>query len=344
MARMKYPARLAPIALALFGLACSGPATRPVPVRTSPVPTSVGTLAVPTDAVLDLASTAPTWYDATLDRVMRLEGSTLTPVQDRGLAARPDTLRVFADGSIAYLLDVELHLLPADGSAEVVDTFGGMAVAVAFDGVAWDDLWYAVGGPTGDDAQLCHRTATATDCVTAVPALGGYTLQVGVARDGSIYVTDRGDTIYRYADGALAEVGSIDGGIAGFRASATGVVVRGGLSQVFTLVGTTLVEVGANAVIDAVGTSEGLIVAERDLATEQVDPSCQPSFFAPCPSRTVWEELVITERTASGTRELGHETCETDGIDEGCGRITLGVALDGDRVVLMGTPLRTVAR
>ncbi|MEZ4337114.1 MAG: hypothetical protein R3B82_10835 [Sandaracinaceae bacterium] len=53
---------------------------------------------------------------------------------------------------------------------------------------------------------------------------------------------------------------------------------------------------------------------------------------------------MFTELTPSGSREVGHEDCDNDhpGTTTGCGVTTERIAIEGDTLVLVGDPLRTV--
>lgn len=58
----------------------------------------------------------------------------------------------------------------------------------------------------------------------------------------------------------------------------------------------------------------------------------------------MWTQVVFTELTPSGSREVGHEDCDNDhpGTTTGCGVTTERIAIEGDTLVLVGDPLRTV--
>jgi hypothetical protein len=335
-----------------------GAGLRPLPARTSPAFSQRANFALSSATVFDFVSTAPTWYDFPREVVVqRLVGGVVTRVQDRPIGGPIEGFRVFEDNTIAYVNRGVLHVFPGDGGAEIVDstTFVG-----AFDGSAWNNIWYVMGAQSGRTWSLCHRTAMSTECVANVPVLRENTeaSDVGlvVARDRSVYVSEGGGEregggpgVFLYANRTFARVGSVSGSVRYLRPGGSGVILVSDYA-LYTLEGSTLRQVvGPNNScerlpdpIAAVGSPERLTVVTLDGERETTSCSTGLFGFPNCLSRLRWSQLVISDHTLLGVHELGHLSCvpilspdPRGEVDISCNRRASGVWLDGDDVVIM---------
>ncbi len=314
-----------------------------LPQRTSPTPTPLAS-AVPADAVIDTTHDEATWYEPSSGRVMRLRDGAVEPVQDRTFEGlEVSTLRVLADDSVAMLVGDTLRVQPpGDVPAE---TYPAQSVEFAFAGTAAHDLWYVVWHLGIEEGyELCHITGAGTECVTEVPNIGGYSPAIGVAPDGSVYVTDRDEGVYRWYEGTLRHVGTVRGGVSRFRPTSRGVLAMG-YQDVLVIEGDALRVLYEGVVLDALPEGDGAILVEYDSRTEQVDPDCDAGWFGSCERRVVWDEIVVRAVGTERDGELAHEGCDYDMPETTiCERTTHGLARDGGLGVIVGAPLRTFAR
>lgn len=325
---------------------------RSMPARSSPVPEPVDDPGVPRNALLDVARAEPTWYEPDSGRVWRLRGGVVQPVQERVFSELaggppPDALRVLPDDTVVFDTWLGILLYPADGSPpeveEPVRNFG-----LAVDGTALHDVWYSIVriDPT-EEYVLCHRTAAGTDCSVVLP-LGAVMPRVAVGADGSVYVGGMEKSLYRYKDGTLSLVGEQPGMADRFRPSDEGVLVLG-YPGVWAVRGDafTQIDVGeGRGVLDAVGRPSDAFVAWGDSESATVGSDCGEYFDGsdPCMVQVYWTELVVNRVRPSGVTEVAHESCNLEASDPAnvCDRSLRAIGLDGDRLVLVGAPLRTV--
>ncbi len=330
-------------ALGLFAVGCDDRSVPPA--RSSPEP-EVSSAVAPSSVLVDRMRPEPTFYDYDAQRVFRLRGGIIEPVQDRTLSEVPSSslgesvLRVFDDGSIAIVADNDLYLYPV-GAPVVIEEIAGTEVAL--DGQSIDDLWY-VSWFLADDLgyRLCHRTAAGTDCNVPVPNEGGYSARLAVATDGSVLVTDRNNGVLRFAGGVLTSIGSIEGGVRSFHRSGDSVLALAS-PGLYAVEGESLRQLDSRYVSDVVGTAEEYYVLLFDSELVKVDPNCSDSFFTSCERRILWSQDVFERVRDGGATEIGHETCD-DTRSEICARTFFGIGIDGDSLVVLGEPIRTLAR
>lgn len=335
-------------ALAPLALAACGPRT--LPVRSSPLPTDL-TLEVPDGVVVDTANAEPTWYDPGTRRVVRIRGGAVTVVQDVEIDA-PESLRVLEDDTILALVVVDPIIaarLEVHAPGQPTYSVDVSPTELAYDGVDQGSIWYASWLLTGaaDDYVLCHVRPEGTVCPTSVPNVGGFSPVVGVARDGSVYVNDRDHGLYRYDGAALqAVVAALPEGdfVTGIRHGAGSGLLALGYQNLWAIEGGALRRVWEGAAGDATGSPERFVVGRYDSEWEKVDPGCDDGWFTSCERRTVWSQTVFYEVSAEGTREIGHDDCDFDHPETtpGCGASTRSMAIDGDTLVLVGAPMRSL--
>lgn len=339
--RRMQPTRFRWTAL-LLALSLAGCADRSLPPpRTSPEPDIVGPLGTRYD-VIDLMRAEPTWFDASQHRVFRFHDGNVEPVQDRELAEVPtdadDTqLRVFDDGSIAMVADRDLYLYPASGDV-LIETLA--ATEVAIDGESVDDLYYVAWFVDGRGYRLCHRVAGASDCSVELPNVGGYTAAMALGPDGAVYVTDRDETVYRYADGALSEVGRIASGVLAFRRGAGSLLALGG-PGLFAVDQDGVRQLDGRYINGVVGSETDYYVMTFDSESVLVDPSCRDGWSTSCERTTLWSQMLYERVHDGASEEIGHVDC-VEGDEEECASIGSALGLDGDRLIIFGTPLRTL--
>jgi hypothetical protein len=328
------------IALAFVVIGCED-RSRP-PARSAPELTTIASPGSGSSyVVMDAMRAEPTWLDLGTLEVSRLRSGAIERVQDRTLTELPSdrfdmSLRVFDDGGIVVLVDGVLHIYPVGEGAWSID-LGTIDAAV--DGVSTDDFWYVGWFLDERDYALCHHTAAAEDCGTPIPNVGAYSARLAVGSDGSVYVTDRDEALYRYADGALEQVGTIPSGVTSFRRSGDTVFALG--YGLFIVEPTGIRKVDAGYPVGVVGQADDFYLLSYDSESVQVDPECRSSFLTSCETRTLWHQLLI-ERVQGGARSVvGYEDC-TDATPAPCSYGADGLGLDGDRVVVIGVPLRAV--
>ena len=309
-------------------LALAGCANRSAPPpRDSPQPQPVGTLGGVL-SVVDGLRAEPAWYDATAQRVFRFRNGVVEPVQDRTLSTLPvqvheAQLRVFDDDSFALLSYGKLYVVPVDGDPVVEDL---AALEVAIDGTSADDLWYVAWFVDETlDYRLCHRVSGHADCSVAVPNAGGFSAMMALGPDGSVYVTDRDVTLYRYAEGQLTAVGTFDNGIDRFR--------RGGslfaLSQrgLYLIDGTSVRHL-ENGVDDVIGTADDYYVELEDWESAKVNPTCHDTFFTTCDRVELWSQTVYEHVQGGRRTEIGYEN-----------HIGGPLGIDGHRLIILENPI-----
>lgn len=323
-----------------------------LPVRSTPTPTEIGG-ALPADVVFDHVAALPAWWDPATGTVVRMHDGTVAPVQDRTFEA-PTTLRVLDDDTIVIVRPqaepfgaATMVVQPPDGPAFETPV---EAYEMAFDGVDAAHVWY-VEWRLGSDGGyvLCHALPEGPDCVTEVPNVGGYSPVLGVAADGSVYVTDRDRGLYRW-DGAIlramarADDPSGNDEVTAFRHGDGPGLLAIAYRGVYAVDGDRVWAVYGDWTTHAAGSPTRLVIGTYDSHSEKVDPSCDDGWFSSCDRRTVWSQVVFTELTTTGTREIGHDDCDYDhpGTTTGCEAFTETLAIDGDVLVLVGSPMRTL--
>jgi hypothetical protein len=292
-----------------------------------------------------------TWYDAELGQVVWLRDGRVELVQDVALrddleGEEPDALRVFDDGSLAVTARDVLHLYPMGGTHTVLDLeafdIGGI------DGASIDDLWVSVWsyaslpGTTSTNAA-CHVTRGEIDRCIGFPDVGGFATPLALGPDGSVYATDRDETLYRYDGSAVTEVARFEGGLRSFRRAGGSLLALTSSSGAVVLDGSTARSLtDEDYPTDIVGTAEDFYYATYEGESVKIDPSCEDAFFDPCDRRDLWTQRVIWHVVSGQRTEAGHENC-TDQDRSRCDLFVEGMGLDGDRVVVLGSRLRAVA-
>lgn len=311
------------------------------PPRTSPEPDIVGPLGTRYD-VIDSMRAEPTWFDASQHRVFRFRDGNVEPVQDRELEVPTDLLgdlqlRVFDDGSIAMVAGNDLYLYPASGDV-VIERLA--AIEVALDGESLDDFYYAAWFADDRGYRLCHRVAGASDCSVEVPNAGGYTAAIALGPDGAVYVSGRDETVYRYAEGELRELGRIPSGVVVFHRGAGSLFVLGN-PGLFAVDQDGIRQLDGRYINGLVGSESDYYVSTIDAETVHVDPSCSDGFFTSCERKTIWTQTLYEHVHDGASDELGHIDCLEGHLEE-CGSAGVELGLDGDRLIVFGTPLRTL--
>lgn len=333
------------VSLSLVLPACGAFGPRELPARSSPTP-AIADGSVTRDDVVDAVGSEPAWWDASTRRVVRLRDGAVSPVQDVAIPV-PAVVRVLEDDTILAQDADTLTVYPAGTEPYEIPL---STTETAFDGISEDDIWYvewALG--TGDGYRLCHVLPAGPDCVTQVPNVGGYSPALGVAPDGTVYVTDRDRGLYHWTGTELGEV---------TRPAGTGDFITGfrhgdgpGLLAI-AYVGVYAIDDGAIRIVfddlvnGVTGSPDAFVVAQYDSESVKVDPGRSDSFLRSCERRMIWSQSIFTEVTSAGERELGHEDCDLDHPETtvGCERDLLSLGLDGDDVVLVGSPMRRIER
>lgn len=341
--------RLLTLLLSLCFVGCVGSLDRThPPARDSALLTPLSESVATDTTIVDRMRSDLVWYDATRDQIVRLANDAVVPLQDRHvrseLGAAPTQLRAFADGSALVVTD-GLYALPADGSAAIAIA---APVYEAIDGVSIEDFW--AGGwalSTGelpglsDDYGACHFVAHALTSCVAFPNVGGYDGVMAVTSDGSVYMTDRDVSLYRYDGTSVLMVDSLGDFVTGFRRSGgAGLLAITYMSGAYAIEGEHARRVTDGGYInDLAGAPDDFYFSRYDSYSENVDPSCHGGFFSSCEQRTVWFQMTIWHVTGGSTSEVGHEDC-TDAMEPACAFGTLALGVDGDHGVVLGSPIR----
>lgn len=316
------------------------------PPRSSPLLTPIEATADAT--ITDRMRPDLVWYDAGLDRVVRLDDGVVVSVQERHvrreLGAPPTQMRVFDDGSIVVVAN-GLFALPADGSPAIAIS---VPVSEAIDGASADDFW--VGGwalSTGTlpgastDYGACHVVAHAIARCVDFPNVGGYDAPMAVASDGSVYMTDRDLALYRFDGSRVLEVARFETEITGFRCSGASVIAITYSSGAFRVDGDHASAITYDGAYfgDLAGSADDFYFSLYDAAYENVDPSCHSGFFTSCTQQIVWSQTTIYHSVDGHTSEVGHERC-TAAMEEACSFETVALGVDGDHAVVLGPRIR----
>lgn len=332
---------LAAVSVALFsscGLDRGSPPSRSAPALEVLAASSVG--------AIDPNRSDLRWYDPDRSRVVGLRDGRIEPLQDVAISTPPEALRAFDDGSFVILVDHELRLHPMGGAPKAV------AIAplefVGLDGAGIDDFWFAtwsldpLPGLTAEYGA-CHVVSGAIERCVEAPNLGGFQGRMAVAADGSVYITDRDDGLYRLSDGAFAKIGTFDGGVTAFRRSGSSLLAITYRSGVQAIEGSTLKRLSDGFTTDVIGSADDYYLLSFDAESTKDSPSCSDSLLHTCPRRTLWSQYVVWHVVKGQRSEVGYENC-TDSDRTACEYRTYGIGLDGADLVVLGNPLRRVPR
>lgn len=348
---MSTTKRLLTLAASLFVVACGHADPRIPAARSAPETMPIAASASP--VVADRMRADLVWYDGALDRIVRLDDGVVSSVQDRAVARElggaPSALRVFDDGSAVAVVGDTLSVLPVDGSAALAIE---VPVHEVVDGSSARDFW--VGGwalatgdlpGTGDDYGACHYVDHVLATCVTFPNVGGYDGLMAVAGDGSVYMTDRDRSLYRWDGTSVFEVTGLEHEITSFHRSGTSILATTYMGGIVAVEGDSVRALtnGSVYVNDLAGSADDFWFTTFDSYSENVDPSCRPGFFSSCEQRTVWSQAIVWHSVDGQVSEAGYEQC-SDAHEAACDYDTLSFGVDGGHAVFLGHVLRETAR